>query len=297
MRNCWRLPAARKSTWRNWFHKLLVMRRTWLFVPGADPAAHDAAAESGADVIILELEDFTPPELRPRARELSREVFDRWREAGATAAVRINPLESGGLEDLMGVLAGRPDLILMSKVERPEQVVALERATGAAVDLVPNVESAAGLMSTYAIAKASARVSALLVASEDMVASLGTVRSRKGEELAYVRSRFLVECRAAGVEAIDCPYTFSDVKGALADARTARRLGYRMKSLVDPSHARALNKVFTPSKAEVTKAKRIVAAFEKARARGKDRAKVHGALIEVPSYTAAKRLLESVARS
>ena len=273
------------------------MRRTWLFVPGADPAAHEAAAASGADVIILELEDFTPPELRPRARELSREVFDRWREAGATAAVRINPLESGGLADLMGVLAGRPDLILMSKVERPEQVVALERATGAAVDLVPNVESAAGLMSTYAIAKASARVSALLVASEDMVASLGTVRSRKGEELAYVRSRFLVECRAAGVEAIDCPYTFRDVKGALADARTARRLGYRMKSLVDPSHARALNKVFTPSKAEVTKAKRIVAAFEKARAGGKDRAKVDGALIEVPIYTAAKRLLESVARS
>lgn len=273
------------------------MRRTWLFVPGADPAAHEAAAESGADVIILELEDFTPPELRPRARELSREVFDRWREAGATAAVRINPLESGGLEDLMGVLAGRPDLILMSKVERPEQVVALERATGSAVDLVPNVENAAGLMSTYAIAKASPRVSALLVASEDMVASLGTVRSRKGDELTYVRSRFLVECRAAGVEAIDCPYTFGDVKGAVADARTGRRLGYRMKSLVDPSHARALNRVFTPSKAEVTKAKRIVAAFEKARAVGKDRAKVDGALIEVPIYTAAKRLLESVARS
>lgn len=274
-----------------------MSRRTWLFVPGADPAAHEAAAASGADVIILELEDFTPPELRPRARELSREVFDRWREAGATAAVRINPLESGGLEDLMGVLAGRPDVILMSKVERPEQVVALERATGSAVDLVPNVENAAGLMNTYAVAKASPRVSALLVASEDMVASLGTVRSRKGEELAYVRSRFLVECRAAGVEAIDCPYTFSDVKGAVADARTARRLGYRMKSLVDPSHARALNQVFTPSKAEVAKAKRIVAAFEKARARGKDRAKVDGALIEVPIYTAAKRLLESVARS
>ena len=65
-------------------------------------------------------------------------------------------------------------------------------------------------------------MSALLVASEDMVADLGTARSRRGEELAYVRSRFLVECRAAGVEAIDCPYTFSDVKGAVADAQRAR---------------------------------------------------------------------------
>jgi len=267
------------------------MRRTWLFVPGADEAAHRAAARSGADVIILELEDFTPPELRPRGRALSREVFDLWRAAGASAAVRINPLETCGQEDLRGVLAGRPDLILMSKVVSAQQVVALEKATGGALELVPNVETAAGLLNTFQIARASPRVSALLVASEDMVADLGTERSRKGEELAYVRARFLVECRAAGVEAIDCPYTFSDVKGAVADARTARRLGYRMKSLVDPSHARAINAVFTPSKTELARARKIVAAFEKARAAGKDRARVGGALIEVPIYAAAKRLL------
>jgi citrate lyase subunit beta/citryl-CoA lyase len=274
-----------------------VKRRTWLFVPGADPAAHRAAARSGADVVVLELEDFTPPELRSRARELAREVFDRWREAGAVAAVRINPLETCGNDDLRGVLAGRPDIIMMSKVASPQQVVALEKATGGAVELVPNVETAAGLLRTFDIARASTRVSALLVASEDMVADLGTARSRKGDELAYVRARFLVECRAAGVEAIDCPYTFSDLKGAVADARYARRLGYRMKSLVDPAHARAINQVFTPTAAEITKAKKIVVAFEKARAAGKERAKVDGALIEVPIYAAAKRLLESAGRS
>ncbi|HEX6155294.1 MAG TPA: CoA ester lyase, partial [Burkholderiales bacterium] len=58
-------------------------RRSWLFVPGADEAAHAAAARSGADVIILELEDFTPPELRPRARALAGNAFGRWRKAGA----------------------------------------------------------------------------------------------------------------------------------------------------------------------------------------------------------------------
>ena len=273
------------------------MRRSWLFVPGADPQAHEAAAASGADVIILELEDFTPPELRPKARELSRHVFDRWRKAGAVAAARINPLETCGNEDLIGVLAGRPDLILMSKVASAQQVVALEKATGGAMELVPNVETAAGLVNAFAIARASPRVSALLVASEDMVADLGTARSRRGEELAYVRARFLVECRAAGVEAIDCPYTFSDVKGAVADARSAKRLGYRMKSLVDPSHAKAINAVFSPSRSEIRKAQRIVTAFEKARAAGKERAKVDGALVEVPIYAAAKRLLESLARS
>src|SRR5262249_56465155 len=111
----------------------------------------------------------------------------------------------------------------------------LEAETGGAVALVPNVETAAGLINSCAIAKASKRVVAALVASEDMVADLGAARSRRGGELAYVRSRFLVECRAAGVEAIDCPYTFSDVEGAAADARYARRLGDRMKSVVHPA--------------------------------------------------------------
>ena len=270
-----------------------VARRTWLFVPGADPKAHEAAARSGADVIIQELEDFTPSDLRPKARSLAASLYDRWRKAGAIAAVRVNPLETCGREDLAAVMAARPDIVLMPKIVSPEQVRALEQATGGAVDLVPNVETAAGLMRTFEIAKASPRVIALLVASEDMVADLGTNRSRSGEELAYVRARFLVECRAAGVEAIDCPYTFSDVKGAVADTKWAKRLGYRAKSLVDPSHAAAINRVLAPSAAELREASRIVYAFEKARLSGRERAKVGGKLVEVPIYTAAKRLLES----
>ncbi|MFL6566832.1 MAG: HpcH/HpaI aldolase/citrate lyase family protein [Burkholderiales bacterium] len=269
-------------------------RRSWLFVAGADEAAHRAAGRSGADAIILELEDFTPPELRPKARAHAAEVLDEWRAAGALAGVRINPLETCGRDDLVGVLAGRPDFIMMSKVDSAAQVKALEAETGGAVDLVPNIETAAGLLNTYAIATASKRVVAALVASEDMAASLGAARSRRGGELAYARSRFLVECRAAGVEAIDCPYTFSDVEGAAADARYARRLGYRMKSLVDPAHVAAVNRALTPN---LARAKRIVAAFEKARAQGKDRARVDGALIEVPAYAAAKRLLESDGQS
>jgi citrate lyase subunit beta/citryl-CoA lyase len=270
-----------------------VSRRSWLFVPGADEAAHAAAAGSGADVIVLELEDFTPPELRPRARALAGEAFAKWRETGAVAAVRVNPLETCGRDDLKVVMLARPDVVMMSKVVSPDQVRSLAELAPAA-ELVPNVETAAGLLNTFDIGKASPRVTAMLVASEDMVADLGTARSRGGEELAYVRGRFLVECRAAGVEAIDCPYTFSDVKGAVADSRRAKALGYRMKSLVDPSHARAINNVFTANAKEIARARKIVMAFEKARAAGKDRAKVDGALIEVPTYAAAKRLLEKV---
>jgi citrate lyase subunit beta/citryl-CoA lyase len=269
-------------------------RRSWLFVPGADPAAHAAAARSGADVLIQELEDFTPPELRPQARQLALDLFDKWRKAGALAAVRVNPLETCGREDLAAVLEGRPDIVLMSKVVSPDQVKALEQATGGTIDLVPNIETAAGLVNTLQIGKASRKTIALLVASEDMVADLGTSRSRGGAELAYVRQRFLVECRAAGVEAIDCPYTFSDVAGAVKDAKYARSLGYRMKSLVALEHAAAINKVFSISQSELKNARRIVKAFEQARKSGKGRAKVDGKLVEVPIYAAAKRILAAL---
>jgi citrate lyase subunit beta/citryl-CoA lyase len=272
-------------------------RRSWLFVPGADPAAHAAAARSSADVIIQELEDFTPPELRPRARLLSRKVFDDWRRAGKLAAVRINPLEGDGVADLRAVLLGKPDIVMMSKVVSPDQVRALEQATGGAVELVPNVETAAGLVNALQIGKASRKVTAMLVASEDMVADLGAVRSRGGEELAYVRARFLVECRAAGVEAIDCPYTYSDVKGAAADARYAKLLGYRMKSVVTPAHCAAINRVFSFTPSELRNARRIVEAFERVRKQGKGRARVDGRLVEVPIYSAAKRLLASAANT
>ena len=271
-------------------------RRSWLFVPGADEQAQAAAARSGADVLIQELEDFTPPELRARARALAATLYGRWRAVGALAAVRVNSLETCGREDLEAVLAGKPDLVLMSKVARPEQVQALA-AIARGVELVPNIESAAGLVRVGEIARASPRVTALLVASEDMVADLGAERTRGGEELAYVRARFLVECRAAGVEAIDCPYTFSDVRGAAAEARTARRLGYRMKSLVDPAHAAVINRALSIQASEVSRARRVVQAFDRARLRGKDRARVDGRLVEVPVYAAAKRLLEQAART
>jgi citrate lyase subunit beta/citryl-CoA lyase len=176
-------------------------------------------------------------------------------------------------------------------------VRALEQATSGAFALVPNVETAAGLVNAHAIGSSSRKVVAMLLASEDMVADLGTNRTRKGEELAYARQRFLVECRAAGVEAIDCPYTFSDVKGAVADAQWAKRMGYRMKSVVAPAHAAAINGVFSASESEIRNAKEIVRAFEESRTKGKERAKVKGKLVEMPIYSAARRLLASAERT
>jgi citrate lyase subunit beta/citryl-CoA lyase len=276
--------------------------RSWLFVAGADEAALADAARSGADVVIQELEDFTPAPLRPRARALAAAMYDVWRSTGRVAAVRINPLDGDGSDDLAAVMQGRPDVVALPKVADAEHVRALdaavaklERELGIAhgsTRLLPNVEYARGLVRTEAIATASPRVEACLLASEDLAADLGAERGRDGAELAYARQRFLVECTAAGVVAVDCPYTWRDVEGLEADARWARRLGYRAKSCVANEHAAIVNAVLTPARDEVAKAQRIVDAFERARREGEARAEVDGVLVEVPIYTTAKRLIQ-----
>jgi citrate lyase subunit beta/citryl-CoA lyase len=281
------------------------LRRSWLFVPGADGVAHEAAAVSGADVLIQELEDFTPPERRPEARALAGKLYDSWRARGALAAVRINPLETVGQDDLAAVMRGRPDIVLMSKVAEPAQVRALaeavaghEQRLGLAVgstELVPNIESARGLIQTYAIATADPRVTGVCGSTEDMAVDLGATRTREGRELAYARQRLHVECVAAKVLSIDCPYTFADDEGCAADARWAHGLGYLAKSAVKPEHVRLVNAAMTPSESEIITAQRIVRAFEEARAQGLDRVTVDGQLVEVPVYLNAQRLLQRAA--
>jgi citrate lyase subunit beta / citryl-CoA lyase len=278
-----------------------ALRRSWLFLPGAERDQLLAAPATGADVLIQELEDFTPPERRPAARAMAPDLYDAWRKAGAVAAVRINPLETEGPADLAAVMRGRPDIVLMSKVAERRQVVALAEAVlrleyslgipSGETEIVPNIESARGLIQTFAIATASPRVTAVLGSTEDMAADLGAPRTPEAHELAYVRQRLHVECVAAGVLSVDCPYTFADVAGCAADARAARRMGYVAKSAVRADHVAAINAAMTPSAEEVRHARAVIKAFEAARAKGQDRVEVEGLLVEVPFYLSAQRLL------
>ena len=278
------------------------LRRSWLFLPGAEQETLRSAAATGADVLIQELEDFTPPERRAEARGLTATILAEWRNQGAITAVRINPLEDCGLEDLEAIMPAGPQVVALPKVAEPEQVAALDREVtrleqehgipAGTTEILPNIELARGLVQVGRIAAASRRVGALLLASEDLVADLGAERGRDGQELAYARQRFLVECAAASVLAVDCPYTFDDEAGCESETRWARRLGYRAKSAVKPSHAEVINRILTPSDEEVDRAKRIVAAFEAARREGRDRVELNGALVEMPTYTSAQRLLK-----
>jgi citrate lyase subunit beta/citryl-CoA lyase len=275
--------------------------RTWLFGAGADAAAHEAMTASGADVLIQDLEDFTPPAQRPQARALAAALYARWRAAGAAACVRINRLDGEGREDLARVIAARPDIVAYPKSAGAQDMreldAALTRAEGAAglpggaIGILPVCETALGVVNVREIAAASPRIRYALLGAEDLAADLLAERSREAVELDHARRRFVLECRAAGIEPVDAPFTFSDAEGAAQEARYARRLGYRCKSLVRPDHAAAIREALVPSAAERERAQRLVAAFEAARARGEDRALVDGLWVEVPTYLNAQRLL------
>ncbi len=282
------------------------LRRTWLFGPGADAAAHDAMRDSGADALIVDLEDFTPPARRDEARRGLANLMQRWRDAGRVVAVRINILDGDGPADLAAAMPARPDVVAYPMTTSAAQMRALHAAlahwegvVGIAPDtteILPVCETALGVVDVRAIAGGSPRIRAALLGAEDLAADLCAERHPDATELDHARRRFVLECRAAAIEPIDAPYTFSDIEGAVREARYARRLGYRCKSLVRPEHARPLNDALTPDAEELRRAAAIVAGFEAARARGEDRALVDGLWVEVPTYRNAKRLLERARR-
>ncbi len=282
------------------------LRRTWLFGPGADAEFHAEMSASGADALIVDLEDFTPPELRERARRLLPDLLASWRTLGRTTVVRINGLDGDGGADLDAAMPARPDVIALPMAESGFQLHELdqaisrhERRSGIAdgdTEILPVCETALGVVEVRGMAAASRRVRCALLGAEDLAADLNAERGPDAVELDYARRRFVLECRAARIEPIDAPWTFDGIDGAVREARFARRLGYRCKSLVRPQHAVALNAVFTPGDEDVRRAQRVVEAFEEARGRGEDRALVDGQWVEVPTWRNARRLIERARR-
>ena len=277
-------------------------RLVWLFGTGASQDTHDAMVASGAQVLIQDLEDFTPPALRPRARAMTPALCRAARAAGSMVCVRINPLDQEGRVDLEAVMPHRPDVIAYPKAERAldmaalaEHLTRLEQQHGIPqghTEILPVCETALGVVEVRALAAATPRVRAALLGTEDLATDLQAERGTDGVELDHARRRFLLECRAARIEPVDAPYTFSDVDGAVAEARYARRLGYQTKSLVNPAMVKAVQAALAPSAADVELAQETVQVFEAARARGEDRALVRGLWVEVPTYLNARRLLE-----
>src|SRR5262245_6577890 len=280
------------------------LRRSLLFVAGADGAAHTQALQSRPDVLVQDLEDFTPQQSKQAAREMSADLFARARASGIIPAVRVNVLSGLGMMDL--VVPARPGLILLPKAESARQIAVLaqeieriEATQGLSVgkiEIVPTAETALGVINLKEIVQASPRVKSCVLGAEDLAADLVAVRTPQADELAYARSRFLLEGRAPRIEPIDPPYTYSDADGCERESHRSRQLGYRSKSAVTAAQINIIHRAFTPRPEEIDHAGRLVAAFERARAKGQDRALVDGLWIEPPAYLNAQRVLERARR-
>ena len=273
------------------------LRRSWLFTAGLDLEAQEAALASRPDVVVADLEEFTAPADRPAARPRIAMLMQRCRAQGVVGAVRVNRLADDGVEDLRGVMPASPDVIFLPYVESAEEIFALAQAfTGLEVELnlpvgtteiVPTIESALGFVRIQSILTASERITACLLAAEDLTADLGAERGPDSLELNHLRSRFLVECRAARRIPIDCPFNYRDPQAQAADLVWARRIGLRAKCAVYPEQVAEIHAALTPSDAQVEDAQKLVSCFEAVR-RGETTASPPP---QGPDYHTARRLL------
>ena len=254
--------------------------RSLLFVPGDSDRKLERCGASGADLVILDLEDSVAPEHKAAARER----VGAWlaaRPAGARMQcwVRINPLdsvESG--RDLAAVAAARPDGIVQPKVRSAEDVVGLGRVleelelrhgigTGAIRILPIATELPEAVFALGGYARCGARLYGLTWGAEDLSAAVGASANRDAHgnwtaPYQLARSLCLFGARAAGVAAIDTLHAdFRDDSGLRASCAEARRDGFTGKLAIHPQQVGVINECFMPSAAEVAEARRIVALF------------------------------------
>lgn len=279
--------------------------RSMLFVPSDSERKLSKGLDSGADALILDLEDSVAAANRPMARRLARDFLDAHGSDRILRYVRVNPLLSGlALDDLAATVAARPDGILLPKCV-PEDVSTLdhylsafEAASGAPIGAIRIVaiatETPAAVFALGNYADVSPRLEAITWGAEDLAACLGgTNRTAEGDydgPYRLARSLCLLAAAAANVIAIDTIYTdFKDPGGLRAECAAAKRSGFLAKMAIHPAQLETINEVFSTSVAERDWAKRVIAAFAASPDSGT--LALDGKMIDRPHLTLARRLL------
>ena len=226
-------------------------RRSCLTVPGDDERKLAKAAALAADEVILDLEDAVAAERKDGAREtVARALRDHeWR--AATVAVRVN---RGSAEDLELVRSMRPDVIVLPKVESPDELAGLP------VPAEAQIETARGLVECERIAAAPG-LEALVLGPGDLAASLGVPELTIGDgaHVDYALARIVVAARAFGLAAIDGPFVvLGDEAGLRASAQRSRGFGYDGKWCIHPAQVAICDEIYAPTAAEVERARRIL---------------------------------------
>jgi (S)-citramalyl-CoA lyase len=281
-------------------HKPVQPRRSFIFVPGLRPELYPKALASGADIVCVELEDGIAPHNKDEAREKTMALFtEPQAEDGVERIVRINCLRSAvGLDDVQAILATDmpPPALMLPKVVSPDEVVWLddlltERGHDTRLHII--IEMNAGLEAVFDIARSSPRIDALFFGGVDMAADLRCKNA--WEPLLYARSRVVHAAASIGVDAVDVPYLdLEDLEGMKIAAQQAKDLGFSGKGAIHPKQIADLNGVFTPSTEEITRARKVVTAFEEANT---GLVVVDGKLIEKPVVREMRRILSVAGRA
>ena len=245
-------------------------RRSFIFTPGLRPDMFPKALASGADIVCVELEDGIAPKDKADARKQALALFEAPQaDDGVERMVRINSMrERFGIEDVNAVLATDtpPPALMMPKVRTPDEVAMLDQLLSEArhaTRLHVIIETNEGLEAAFEIARCSPRIDAMFFGGVDMAADLRCQNTYSA--LIYARSRVVHASAAAGLDVIDVPFLdLDDPDGMRKEAELVRDLGFAGKGSVHPRQIAALNEVFTPTDAQIARARRIIAAFEEA---------------------------------
>lgn len=279
--------------------------RSLLFVPADSERKLSRAPQSGADALILDLENSVVPANRPAARQLARDFLVSTSSAEFRRYVRINPLSSGAaLDDLAAVAPGKPDGVLLPK-SLPQDLATLdhylsafETAFGIAVGTIRVIaiatETPAAMFALGGYAGVSPRLEALTWGAEDLAACLGGNNRRLDgaydDVYRLARSLCLAGAAAAGAAAIDTIYTdFKDEAGLAVECAAARRSGFAAKMAIHPGQIAVINSAFSISEEERAWAHKVVAIF--AENPGAGTIALDGKMVDKPHLTLARRLL------
>jgi citrate lyase subunit beta/citryl-CoA lyase len=283
----------------------VILNRSHLFVPGGRGDMLDKAAQYPADVLCLDLEEAVLPEDKARARDLVRTAVGWLSGASCTVHVRVNSIESGlTREDLAAAVQPGLAGVVLAKTRSPqdvrdadvllrEQELAHEVRAGT-VALIVAIESAQALLRCEEISRASTRIAGLMLGGEDFTFDMGISRTKRGRELWYARNVVATCARAADLVALDTPFAdIGDLGRLEADAKRARSIGFSGKYIIHPTHIEPIHRVFSPSDGEVAAARKVLAAWDDAQAKGLGAIQLDGRMVDRPIAERARQVLET----
>ena len=273
------------------------VRRSQLITPAKTVAMIAKAAAGPCDSMIIDLEDAVAPSMKVEARQVLRAALAEVKVTGKEVGVRVNGLESPWFLDDMLALVGLPiDTIVVPKMHRPQDLYAVDqlvqqlehRGLRAGVTLQALIESALGVEHAFAIAQASPRCRSLIFGSGDYRADTGATFAHAS--FFHARSRVVIAACAARVQALDHVHpAIADLEGLAAAARDGKSLGFTGKWAIHPQQVPAINEAYSPTPEELSRAQRVIAAYEDALSAGQGAITVDGALVDEAVLKTARR--------